>query len=315
MLLRGGIGALIALALAPLALDFGGALAPVLDQCRELLEQCILALQAAGVKLHWIPMGLLAGGTLYALMDRLHVQRKLDRLLALQRARPPHPEEPIASLAAESGVGGEVLILEDISPNPAFTAGMLRPRIFIAERLQRELSPAELRAVFRHEVSHLLRRDPLRFALLRFISKALLWLPLLRLWVDALMEEAEVIADDFAASSGGSDPLDVASALVALGRGRVPEGVAAIGGFRLLDRRVRRLMGLEAARSFQLPVGTAAPSLAALLVVWTTALAGASSTHADGRTSEGAVCPHAVHADEHCPRCERAHGPRYLCVR
>ena len=317
-MLHAGIGGLLVLAVAPLTGDLAEALDPLLDKCRDLFAQCILLLRAAGAPLHWIPLALVLGGIAYAAVDRVRVWRKLRRVLFYHRTRPPHPEEPIGRLVREFGLEGRVRVLVDLAPNPAFTVGALHPRILIAEGLQQMLTPAELRAVFRHEVCHLLRRDPLRFAALRALAKTFFWLPLLRVWVEEWMEEAEILADDFAASrAGGTEPLDVASALVTLGRANANAlaGMAAIGGFQLLDRRVRRLIGAPTAVPSRLPIRPAVGSVVALTLFWTFALLGSSSAHA--MMHEGALCPHAAEkgTEKHCPRCDQPHLPNHTCKR
>lgn len=319
ILLYGGIAGLLMLTLAPLLLSGGGgAFASLLEKCRELLAQCMLAVRAAGAPLFWLPISLLAGGVAYACIDRVRVSRRLDRLLAFHSIRRLSPDEPIGNLAREFRLEEQVHALVGLAPNPAFTLGVLRPRIYIAEELQRSLTAVELRAVFRHEVCHLRRRDPLRFAVLRFLSKTFPWLPLLRVWVEELMEDAEFVADDFAAAQdGGVDPLDVASALVVLGRAnQLPlAGAASIGGFRLLDRRVRRLAGAPAAASSRFPLRPALLSSTALAIVWAFSLLGPPSVHALSTRHARETCPHGVHAGphEHCPRCDRPRPATHAC--
>lgn len=319
ILLHGGIGGLLVLTLAPLLLpDLGGAFAPLLERCRELLAHCLLALRAASAPLYWLPISILIGGVVYACIDRVRVWIKLNRLLAYHSTRLPLPDEPIGRLAREFGHEGRVRVLVGLAPNPAFTVGVLRPRIYVAEELQQNLTPLELRAVFRHELCHLRRHDPLRFTFLCFLSKSFFWLPLLRVWIEELMEDAELVADDFAAArNGGVDPLDVASALVALGRAneRALAGTASIGGFRLLDRRVRRLAGVPSAGSPRLPARPTVLSITALAIFWTLSLLSPPFAHALPMMHRGEPCPHEVHAGphEHCPRCDRSYLARHSC--
>lgn len=47
-------------------------------------------------------------------------------------------------------------------PAPAFTYGLLRPRIFISRCLRDQLTRAEYQVVLRHEQRHLIHRDPLK---------------------------------------------------------------------------------------------------------------------------------------------------------
>jgi Zn-dependent protease with chaperone function len=316
ILLRGGIVGLLLATALPLAPAWGATLAPLLDRCRELFAQCLLVLRATGAPLHGLPVAVLGVGVLYAAVDRIRVWTKLDRLLSYYRTRLPHPEEPIGRLAREFGLQDRVRVMVDVAPNPAFTVGVLHPRIFLAQELQQTLPSSEFRAVFRHEMCHLLRRDPLRFAVLRFLSKTFLWLPLLHVWAGDLMEDAEIVADDFAAApQGGVDALDVASALISLGRAIASSlaGTASIGGFRLLDFRVRRLTGVPIPVSRRVPVRSVVGSGAALALFWTAAALVSSPTYV---TVHGEIhCPHVVDrgAAEHCPRCDQPLPPMHRC--
>lgn len=320
LLLYSGIGALVVLTLVPLLLPEGSrVLAPLLEKCQEILARCLLALRAAGAPLSWTPVLLLVGGLAYAAIDRVRVWSRLRRLLSYHSLRLPDPDEPIGRLAQELRVQARVHVLVGLAPNPAFTAGILRPRIFIAEALQQTLTPNELRAVFRHEACHLRRRDPLRTAALRFLSKTLLWIPLLQIWIEDLMEEVELIADDFAAApDGGVDPLDVASALIALGRGSRPTltGAVSIGGFRLLDRRIRRLAGMPTQRPPRLPTGPALVSAIALAIFWIPSLLHPPLAHAVPMVHAEGACPHRAHPapERHCPQCHNAHSPMRTCA-
>lgn len=57
----------------------------------------------------------------------------------------------------------------------AFTAGLLRPRIYLGTRVIRCLAPLELEAVVIHELAHVRRRDPLRCWLVQTIGASLWW--------------------------------------------------------------------------------------------------------------------------------------------
>ena len=319
-LVRAGIALLLILSVVPATGRVGETAAPFLERCRELLAQCVFVLRTAGAPLHWLPLALLAAGLVYAVVDRVRLTRRVSRALAAHRARRAYATEQIGRLGREFGVEPDVRVLVGVAANPAFTAGLLRPRIYVSERLQQALSPVELRAVFRHELHHHARRDPLRFAALRFAAKMFFWLPLIGLLAEDLMEDAEVMADDFAASPrGGSDPLDVASALVKIGQlGRAnAEWLAAtpgIGGFRLLDRRVRRLADEPVPAPVSVPRRPILLSIAALLTLWL------ASTFVPGPASAGMTmqwgdrCPHSMDGtNKHCAECERRGEPMPGC--
>lgn len=58
----------------------------------------------------------------------------------------------------------------------AFSAGLLRPRIYVSTALLRRVSPSELEATLLHEVAHVKRRDPLRCWLVELVVWSL-WFP------------------------------------------------------------------------------------------------------------------------------------------
>ena len=319
-LVRVGFALLLLLSIAPATGHIGHAAAPLLERCRELLAQCALVLRSAGAPLQWLPVALLAIGMAYAVVDRVRLTRRVSRLLATHRSRRARSGEPVGRLARQFAVEHDVRVLVGVAPNPAFTAGLMRPRIYISEGLQQALSLAELRAVFRHELHHYTRRDPLRFAALRFAAKTFFWLPLFGLLSEDLMADAEVMADDYAASPrAGSDPLEVASALVKIGRISRANAVnldatPAIGGFRLLDRRVRRLVDEPVPAPASIPRRPVLLSSAALLIVWLSSTFVPGIASADMTMRWGDRCPHSMEGTgRHCAECERRGEPMPGC--
>lgn len=349
-----GVATVLTVSVLPLTGGVGALAGPLVERCQELLAHCALALRAAGTSVRWMPWAVLAAGVLYAVVDRLRLARRVARLIAAQPQRPPCPGERLHQLAGQYGVETRVVVLTGQAPNPAFTAGVVRPVIYVAETLQTLLTEPELRATFRHELHHLRRRDPLRFAAMRFAAKILFWLPLVRVLAEEMMEEAELLADDFAAQpDGGADPLDVASALLKIGRASsraiagggdvavgpfaTPAGTAGIGGMRVLTRRVRRLGGETAVLPVVLPVRPTVFSTTVLLALW--GLTALLPARADAAHALGERCPHmsspASHAmvshsagavaqrsesrgggayEAHCPRCDDARpGPAFPC--
>lgn len=316
-LVRSAMGLLLVLSVVPATGQPASVAAPFVSGCRELLAQCLLVLRATGAPLHWIPIMLLGGGLLYAMLDRVRLSARVRRLLRLHTVREPDPDEPIGRIGVELDCLSILHVLVGPAPNPAFTAGILRPRIYIAEHIQETLTTAELRAVLRHELYHARHCDPLRFALLRFATKALFWLPLAGTLGEDLMEDAEIIADDFAAQD--SDPLDVASAIVEIGRTNpstgvstdvaLVAGVAALGGFRSIDRRVRRLVddGADESAIVFRPLKRRPMLLATavLLMVWGSAALAPQPLDAAMTMRFGERCPHEMNKGQHrCPECD-----------
>jgi Zn-dependent protease with chaperone function len=99
-------------------------------------------------------------------------------------------------------------------------AGIVRPRLFIANKLLRALSPEELAAAAAHEMGHVASRDNLRRALLFLLPD---WSVVfgsnfqtahLQKWIDA----AERAADAFAVRGSAQSAVDLAAALVKTAR-------------------------------------------------------------------------------------------------
>lgn len=255
-------------ALAPLVI-YQGAVATLLTQCEAFVRECLQALLRLSPA-QWVPLAVLLAGVLYAAFDFVRQTRRIRRVLRLHRVRSPAPCEPIHTLARSHHALRHVMIIEGPAPNPAFAAGLLRPRAYIAADLQDELGPEALRALFRHELWHVRRRDPLRFATLRALSRFFFWLPVIGALADDIIQDAELQADDFAAEA--ADPVEVAGALVTVARrsGAALALAAGAGGLRPIERRVRRLLGedRDEAPPALLSVRRLAGSLAVLVIVW-----------------------------------------------
>lgn len=127
------------------------------------------------------------------------------------------------------------------------TAGLLRPRVCIPERVVLDLAPAAQRALLAHELAHVERRDPLR-ALLLCLLERLLWIqPLNRLARRELEELAEHACDQRALELGVR-PIELARCLTDVAGWLVerPRTLRAAPGMAarpsVLGARVRRLV-------------------------------------------------------------------------
>jgi Zn-dependent protease with chaperone function len=131
--------------------------------------------------------------------------------------------------------------------------GMLRPRLFIANKVLTSLTPSELLAAIEHETGHVVAYDNLKRGLMRACRDVLVVVPCGRRLDRAWLEASEAAADEFAAGRGSRTALDLASALVKIAR-LVPTGVRPampVGAFLIeaddsggVKARVRRLMQL-----------------------------------------------------------------------
>jgi Zn-dependent protease with chaperone function len=243
------LAALLVLGAVPVSVhhsvDRGGL--PLLGDIEHLGALCLTALHLLLMPLHRFFHIVLIAGASYAVWDRFRAWRAHRRVLGSLAVRSPEVGDAFRRAAAAAGVRPHRIRIVAGLPNPAFTAGLLSPHIYLAAELPERLDAGELAAVIAHEGAHAARFDPLRFFLLRFLASTLFWVPALRRLVDDLRDEAEILADDRAARGG---PLALASAILALAQwGGAERGVALHVGFRrdaLLERRIRRLAGEDA---------------------------------------------------------------------
>lgn len=165
----------------------------------------------------------------------------------------------------------DVSVIEHERPQ-AFCAGYRHPRVYISTAAVALLSPVELDAVLAHERHHAVRRDPLRIALARVLTRSLFFLPVLRALSDRYSALAEFTADDAAVEASGGDRAPLAGAMLAfVGR----PGRAAVVG--IAPERVDHLLGRTL--PWQLPAALLAGAvitIAAIVAVMVGASHGAS---------------------------------------
>lgn len=297
----------------------------------HIFNLCLVALHVLLAPVHDSFHILIAGGALYAVWDRVRAFGALRTALGQASTNRVRLGGQLLVAARVAGVHPSRLRVVEGLPNPAFTAGFWRPRIFVAASLPEILDGPQLASVLAHEKAHMERRDPLRLSLLRFLACTLFFLPALRRLADDVGDEAEIAADDAAAQRGA---LHLASAIMAFIEHRDrfrPSGempAYAVVGFQrddLLERRVRRLLGEAApvhSHVTRRSLAGAAAALSAVLIsglVMTHPLPGAASggtdTHRNpshsshclhhdgspfqhlfclgGAISAASVCPHA----------------------
>lgn len=248
-----------------LPLDVGRLLAGV-DHIGGL---CITALHVLLTPVHRLFHVVIVAGFVYAAWDRLRAWRAARRALCPLDARPPQPGEAFWRAATAAGLDPRRLRIVDGLPNPAFTAGLLRPFVFVADALAAQLPQDQLTAILAHEGAHVRRRDPLRLSFFRVLACTLFWIPALRRLAEDVTDEAEVLADDAAADGR---PLVLASAILTLARWRVDPATAvgAVGSARpdLLERRIRRLAGQEMPPRSHVTRRSLLTAVAALALVW-----------------------------------------------
>lgn len=234
------VGAVLAL---PLALTlFPGAIQQSLHASESVMRTCIAAVYAVGRDLPPLGVAVLAlatGSIVATMVSAVRLVRRTARVTC--RTAVVAPADLFAA-ADRVGVTAQVRVFGDDTAL-AYTAGLLRPRIWVSTALARDLTPAELDAVLWHEREHLLRRDPLRVLIARVVASLFVIVPAVR--VAALrFEVAKELDADRAAVRAQRGPAGLAGALMALGSRTVPADVT-IGAWSMTNVRVDQLCGEE----------------------------------------------------------------------
>lgn len=290
-----GIGALILLSTSPVV---GHHLLPFeTDQWLAGVDHfgalCLTALHLLFAPVHPAVHAALAGGLLYAGWDRYRAWRLVRRSLGLLDIRRARRGDGFWEAAEAADVDPRLLRIVPGLPNPAFTAGLLQPRIYVSEALGGHLEEAELAAVMAHEGAHVTRRDPLRLTVLRALACTLFWLPALRRLADDVSDQAELLADDAAARD---QPLVLASAILGVAHWstKMAHSGAVVCFVRpdLLERRVRRLAGEETPVRSHVTRRSLLGAAAALAVVWTSGLLLTHPLPAHAAAADDRHCEH-----------------------
>ena len=268
----------------------------------HVMNVCLVALHMLLAPVHGLFHVLLFGGLFWATTSRIRSAVRLRRTLRFVDDVPPSSGSLIAVAASSAGADVARIRVVQGLPQPAFTAGWFRPRIYIAMNLSSHLDSDELTAVIAHEWAHVLRHDPARASFYRFLADTLFYIPALRRLADDIGDEAEIAADDHAAGIADGNPGKVASAIVQLAswndlaaESSVLRSPAVVGfaNDALLERRVRRLLGDDdvpvRSRITRRSVGGAALVLA---TVWLSGLIMAHPLSAAATSSPESHCQH-----------------------
>ncbi len=306
-----GIGALLLLSLSPVV---GHHVSTRLDAALtgydHVLDVCLIALHMLLAPVHGLFHALLLVGVFYATYDRWRALSRLRQTLLFINADTGTTSPAFVAAMRASGLDPHTVRVVEGLPNPAFTAGWWRPRVYVARELERVLTRAELVAVLTHEAEHVRRRDPLRLSLLRFLGCTLFWIPAFRRLAADMADESEIAADDVAA---GDQPLVLASAILQLAAWPMSRGSSAVapawpadatasfvsnGAKRstshdaLLERRIRRLAGETAIVASHLTRRSLLGAAAMLCAVWVSGVIVSHPMPAEGAHSHAAHCDH-----------------------
>lgn len=264
------IAILILLSMSPVLghhLDGGGE--QLLAGHDHIGQLCLVALHELLAPIHGGFHLLLFGGLLYAAYERTRAWLLMRRTLGALLVERPQIHDMFSQAARSVRLDPKRLWVVASMPNPAFTVGWFRPRVYMSRELAETLPLPELMAVLAHERAHVFRRDPLRLAALRFIAHTLFWIPTLKRLADDVADEAEIAADDAAA---GNEPLVLASAIVHVadwaGTRASAFGATGFVCHDVLERRVRRLAGESAFGGSHVTTRSIVGAAFALLLAW-----------------------------------------------
>ncbi len=156
----------------------------------------------------WPILGELGKSVVFLIMSAAAVVAVLRLALSLKKTRRFLKSVRRCALPFPVRLEGQsVVVFADKRP-VAFTAGLIRPRIFLSSALRDLLDEEELRAVVVHESGHLEARDPLRTLLITFFCDLYLFLPIAPILKAASRFKTEQRADARAVGfQGGSSPL------------------------------------------------------------------------------------------------------------
>lgn len=232
---------------------------------------CLVALHHLLAPVHTAFHTLLYAGLAFATFDRMRAAQRHARIMRALSPEPPPPGGAVHLAAFKAGLGaGRVRVVGGL-PNPAFTTGWWRPKVYVAGDLAQRLTQDELVAVLAHEAEHVRRRDPLRLFAMRALAGVLFWLPTIRRLAADLSDEAEITADDAAARQHA---LPLASAILRLAGANVDTAEPIVGFQRtdLMARRIRRLAGEDASVSTHVSGASIGAAGAALVMAWASGL-------------------------------------------
>lgn len=273
-------------------------IARITGDCLHFIRFCFATLSKIDSVLHAIPWTLAAMGLVIVVVRRVAPALTTSRLIRRLPSRSPRYDETTGEIAQAHAVLERVKLISASSPNPAFTSGILKPCIYISERLQATLTYAELESVILHEAHHARRRDPMRYMLAAAVADFLFWVPIVRDSARSLAARFEFEADDAARRVGD---LVLASAILRVADMSNDNKLAAVAFFvspQLLEHRINRLLG--GTREAPPPrMGRAwAATATVLTLLWFIGVA-SSAAHAAHLPQASEICRHHHHGVLH----------------
>jgi hypothetical protein len=163
-----------------------------------------------------------------------------------------------------SGTSRETLLDAQLIADPqprAFCAGLIRPRVYVSTGAVALLDEAALDAVLAHEHHHAARRDPLRLAVGRVLTRALFFLPELGHLVERHEALAELSADESAVRAVPDSRSALARAMLSFSDAPAAEGAVGID-----PARIDYLLGEEPNWRFPVLLCLATAAVPAMLI-------------------------------------------------
>jgi len=227
------VSVLLALVLGGVALAVPGA--PLTDGLAELLRACAVAIGDLYSSPEQTGIGL--AGLLLALgVTGRCVYAAAATTLGTARQRRAH-RDSLALLGRPSGLDGVVVVDHDTAA--AYCLPGRTARVVLTARALVALPPAQLGAVLAHERAHLSHRHHWALGAADAAARAFPGVPLFKAARSNVARLVEMQADDSACHN--HDRLDVAAALLTLGRGPVPAAALSATGGCAPDRVLRLL--------------------------------------------------------------------------
>ena len=226
--------------------------ATVLESCLVMMQQFwgIMPQYDLPSPFALIMILLIVGSGMWAGLRWLATWRRTRRMLAHAQSYRPECWPSLDTALAMLPQGRQHLRVFEASYPVACTIGLWRPCILLSTGIIATLSATEMGSVIGHEWGHVMRRDPLRVALLRGCRDALWFLPI----VGALAQDGTRVMEDAAddvAVALTDQPLELAAALVKTAKAQVPSRgspAPALGGEHMVTERVERLLQVAPVR-------------------------------------------------------------------
>jgi Zn-dependent protease with chaperone function len=229
----------------------------------RLLEVCVMALRQAYRSPAGNVIPALAGVLLLAVAARIAFGLWVS-LRRAARLRSRH-RDVLALVGLDMPGVADAVIVDHPAPLAYCVPGR-RSRIVLTAGALSTLDDAELRAVVAHERAHLRGRHAWVLSGVDALATALPFVPAFTMARAEVARLLEMLADDAAGRRHGD--VTVASALLRLGRTRIPAGTLGAGGAASGDRALRLLTGAP-----RLPLAVRAASYLTAMVLFAAPIA------------------------------------------